>query len=446
MSLGENYPRHLETLDDHLTEALAVADRLGLAIEGVLFHAGRVAYQHRDDRPFNFAATPHFRRWLPLEGPEHVVLARPGQKPHVVRVQPQDYWHDTSPAPVSYWEEHVELSEVAHFDDIPHVLGDLPRIAYVGNSEDAAKTLGIDRSLVEPDALIAPLDWYRAYKTEHEIDLSRRAALTTAAGHAKARELFLQGASERQIHWAYLEASDQLEFEVPYDTIVAFDEKSAILHYQNKRGAEAAPGQVFLLDAGSAFQGYAIDVTRTWAQESVDSTFQAILKGVDALEQELVAMITVGRPYVEIHQQAHRGTARLLAETGVYRCSADEAFDRGLTHPFLPHGVGHQLGIQVHDVGGHQAGPEGGKMPPPSEYPFLRNTRVIEEGHLLTIEPGIYFIPMLLDPLREGADCGAIDWDLVDRLLPLGGVRIEDDVLCTADGPDDLTRHLIPGP
>ena len=446
MSLGEHYPRHLETLDHHLTESLAVADRLGLAIEGVLFHAGRLAYQHRDDRPFNFATTPHFRRWLPLEGPDHVILARPGQKPHVVRVQPQDYWHDTSPSPTSYWEEHVELSEVAKFDDIPHVLGDLPRIAYVGNSEEAAVALGIDRSLVEPDALIAPLDWYRAYKTEHEIDLSRQAALMAAAGHAKAKELFLQGASERQIHWAYLEASNQLELQVPYDTIVAFDDKSAILHYQHKRGGEAAPGQVFLLDAGSAFQGYAIDVTRTWAQESVDPTFQGILKGVDALEQELVAMVTVGRPYVEIHQEAHLGTARLLAETGVYRCSADEAFDRGLTHPFLPHGVGHHLGIQVHDVGGHQAGPEGGKVPPPSEYPFLRNTRIVEEGHLLTIEPGIYFIPMLLDPLREGADCGAIDWDLVDRLLPLGGVRIEDDVLCTADGPDDLTRHLIPGP
>lgn len=446
MSLGKHYSRHLEVLDHHLSESLAVADHLGSAVDGVLFHAGRLAYQHRDDRLFNFATTPHFRRWLPLEGPEHVVLARPGRKPHVVRVQPRDYWYDTSPPAASYWEEHVELSEVASFDDIPDVLDSLSRIAYIGNSPEAAASLGIDRSLVEPDGLIAPLDWYRAYKTEHEIDLCRRAALMTAAGHAKAHELFLQGASERQIHWAYLEASGQMEFEVPYETIVAFDTKSAILHYQHKRGDEAAPGKTFLLDAGSAFQGYAIDVTRTWAGEQADAEFHAILKGVDALERDLVAMVTKGRPYLDIHVEAHRATARLLSETGVYRCSAEEAFDRGLTHPFLPHGVGHQLGLQVHDVGGHQAGPEGGKVPPPSEYPYLRNTRLVEPGHFLTIEPGVYFIPMLLEPLREGADCGAIDWQLVDRLIPLGGIRIEDNVVCTEDGPDDLTRHLIPGP
>lgn len=446
MSLGTHYQRHLETLDHQLGESLAVADRLGMVIEGVLFHAGRLAYRHQDDQPFSFTATPHFRRWLPLEGPEHVLLARPGQRPVVVRVQPEDYWYDTTPAIESYWEEHVELMQVARFEDIPTVLGDLPRVAYIGNSPEAAAALGIDRSLVEPDALLAPLDWYRSYKTDHEIELSRRAAVMAANGHAKARELFLQGASERQIHWAYLEASDQLEYEVPYETIVAFDSKAAILHYQGKRGPEAAPGKVFLLDAGAAFQGYAIDVTRTWATDRADDEMHAIIGGVDALERHLVAMVTSGRPYLDIHIEAHRGTARLLAEVGVYRCSAEEAFDRGLTHPFLPHGVGHQLGLQVHDVAGFMAGPEGGKVPPPSAYPYLRNTRIIEEGHLLTIEPGVYFIPLLLDPLRQGADCGVIDWQLVDRLLPLGGVRIEDNILCTEDGPEDLTRPLIPGP
>ena len=74
------------------------------------------------------------------------------------------------------------------------------------------------------------------------------------------------------------------------------------------------------------------------------------------------------------------------------------------------------------------------------------NTRILEPGHVVTIEPGLYFIPMLLDPWRSGEKAGGVDWDLVDRLIPHGGIRIEDNVVCTEDGPVDLTRPLIAGP
>ena len=112
----------------------------------------------------------------------------------------------------------------------------------------------------------------------------------------------------------------------------------------------------------------------------------------------------------------------------------------------MPHGVGHHIGLQVHDVGGQQAGPKGGKVPPDQEIPYLRTTRVLEPGHVVTIEPGLYFIPILLDPLRAGDEGQAVDWELVDRLIPCGGIRIEDNVVCTADGPRDLSRGHLPGP
>ena len=85
-------------------------------------------------------------------------------------------------------------------------------------------------------------------------------------------------------------------------------------------------------------------------------------------------------------------------------------------------------------------------MAPPAEYPFLRNTRILEPGHVVTIEPGIYFIPMLLEPLRQSAEASLVDWPLVNRLTPLGGIRIEDNILCTEGGPVDLTRELLAGP
>ena len=109
---------------------------------------------------------------------------------------------------------------------------------------------------------------------------------------------------------------------------------------------------------------------------------------MDRLERKLVEGVRPGRPYLEIHVEAHHLLARLLAEAGLVTSSPEEAFERGVTRAFLPHGVGHHLGIQVHDVGGHQAGPDGCTIEPPEEYPALRNTRILEPGHVVTIEPG----------------------------------------------------------
>ena len=79
-------------------------------------------------------------------------------------------------------------------------------------------------------------------------------------------------------------------------------------------------------------------------------------------------------------------------------------------------------------------------QPPPPEHPALRTTRTLEPGHVVTVEPGLYFIPMLLRPFRENAHAGLFDWKLVDALTPCGGIRIEDDVVVEAGGPRNLTR------
>lgn len=440
------YREHLEIIDGYLQRALEAAREQGVELKGVLFHSGREVEYHADDHPVNFKPTPHFRRWVPIDGPEHVVLARPGCRPRVVVVRPSDYWYDPSPIPASYWQDEVELSQVESFDRVAGELGTLTWVAYAGDSPAAAAQLGIPADLIEPAALMRPLDWYRAYKTDHEIALVRAACADSARGHLAARDAFLDGADELQIHARYLEATGSLEKEMPFFPISALDEKCSVLHYQFKRGPESAPGTVLLMDAGAARDGYASDLTRTWARDSADPVVRDLLKGVDAFQRKLVDQVRPGASFVDLHLDAHRHVARLLAESGVFRVSAEEAYDRGLTTPFLPHGLGHHLGIQVHDVGGRQAGPTGGTVAPPEAHPYLRTTRPLEPGHLVTIEPGIYFIPLLLDPLREGPDAQAVDWKLVDRLLPHGGIRIEDDVLCTTGEPQDLSRGLLVGP
>ncbi len=440
------YRRHLDVLDRYLADALARAGRGGLALDGVLFHAGRMGYYHRDDQPFAFRPAPHFVRYVPLAGPEHCVLAQPGQRPRVIRVAPRDFWEELAPPPASYWQSEVDLVEVPSFDAVKGALGvETGRLAYVGNSAEAAGALGIDADRVEPAALLAPLDWYRAYKTDHEIALMTVAARRAADGHRVARKAFESGANELEIHWAYLQATGHVEKDVPFETIVSFDEKTATLHYNGKRTEIPTRRHTFMLDAGAVYDGYASDITRTWVARDADPVFRALLDGVDAFQRDLVALCTAGRPFLDVHVEAHRRTARLLAETKIVR-DAEAAFEQGVTRTFLPHGLGHHLGIQVHDIGGRQQGPDGGSVPPPPEYPFLRNTRTLEPGHVVTVEPGLYFIPMLLDQLKAGPAGALLDWALVARLTPLGGIRIEDDVLVTGSGPRDLTRGLIQGP
>ena len=116
--------------------------------------------------------------------------------------------------------------------------------------------------------------------------------------------------------------------------------------------------------------------------------------------------------------------------------------ETGLSSVFYPHGLGHFLGLQTHDVAGlidNDANP----IPRPEGHPFLRLTRVLEPGNVLTIEPGLYFIEPLLRGWRETGDPSAINWDTVDELAPFGGVRIEDNVAVTKDGCDNLTRRAF---
>ena len=133
----------------------------------------------------------------------------------------------------------------------------------------------------------------------------------------------------------------------------------------------------------------------------------------------------------------------LLHGAGVLKIGGEEALAQGLTAPFFPHGLGHFLGIQVHDVAGHQKEPAGGTQEPPADHPFLRTTRTIEADQVFTIEPGLYFIEMLLREHRSGPKRELFDWSLVDTLAKCGGVRVEDNVLVTADGHRNLTRPHI---
>ena len=162
-----------------------------------------------------------------------------------------------------------------------------------------------------------------------------------------------------------------------------------------------------------------------------------------AAQQKLVDRVRPGIDYRDIHLEAHRSIAGILVSHGIVKGSAEAAVESGVTAAFFPHGIGHLLGIMVHDAAGFAAGPGGGTREKPPGHPYLRLTRELEAGFVVTIEPGIYFIDSLLEAARADARGRAIDWKRVEALRPFGGIRVEDDVVAQAGAPRNLTREAF---
>jgi Xaa-Pro dipeptidase len=168
-----------------------------------------------------------------------------------------------------------------------------------------------------------------------------------------------------------------------------------------------------------------------------------MIGAMDVVQRALCDAIRAGADYREVHLQAHWLIAGVLRESGVIGCSAETAVAEGVTSVFFPHGIGHLLGLQVHDVAGFARDRTGAEIPKPDGHPFLRLTRVLEPGFVVTVEPGLYFIDLLLDEARGGKAGSHIRWDAVARFRAFGGIRIEDDVLCTTGAPENLTRDAF---
>lgn len=436
---------------DHLAQRLRDAEAAFTAtgFETLVLGSGVPFTHFADDQDAPFRSTPHFAHWCPLAGPHHLLKVRTGQRPLLVRYAPEDFWYEqTSLAEqwggTPFWAEGFEIVECGSQDAAWAALGDCPKGAYIGDEPGKAEAAGL---AANPDKLTKHLDWTRSFKTPYELELMLEAQRLGAIGHEAAREAFLDGASEIEIHHAYVQALDCTDADLPYGSIVALNEKGAILHYEGKR-SHVRNGAVLLIDIGAKHLGYASDITRTYAAEHCDPRFKALLEGMEQLQLELCAMVRPGLHYGDFHQEAHFKIADLLLVRGILRgATRDEAVKAGLTKPFFPHGLGHHLGIQVHDVAGKQLNADGTPAPQPPEHPFLRTTRMIEAGQVFTVEPGLYFIPMLLRPFRSGdkaAHAAQFDWDLIDALTPFGGIRIEDNVLVTTEGHRNLTREFLP--
>lgn len=434
--LAPLFADHIARMKDRHDRALAATPH-----DAVVIYAGSQHMIFLDDMPYPFKVNPHFKSWVPVvDNPHSFIIYRSGERPKLLYYQPVDFWHKVAGDPSGFWVEHFDITPVASLDDAArHLKGASSRTAFIGEWDVAFEAWGI--SAQNPKALLDYLHFDRAWKTEYEIECMREANRLGVLGHQAAEAAFRDGASEYEIHLAYLRATAHTEAELPYGNIIALNENAAVLHYQHQQ--RTAPKQVhsFLIDAGTSFNGYASDITRTYSNRRDE--FDELIAAMDKHQQDLVAMVRPGVDYKEIHAAAHRQVGEMLAQFGIVNVSASDAVETKITSSFFPHGVGHYIGLQVHDVGGLMADASGSSIPKPDGHPFLRLTRTIEETQVFTIEPGLYFIDSLLGELRKSDNARHVNWEKVDSFRKYGGIRIEDDVVVRSEGPENLTRDAF---
>ena len=431
--LAALYPVHLHSIMQRFDRALEKAG----ASNAIIF-SGAPKIVFLDDNYYPFKANPHFVQWLPLTGtPFCYLVYTPGDKPLLLYYQAKDYWHSPPADPTGYWVEHFDIRVVHDLGDIgQHLPTHRDRSILLGDVEDNAHAFGIDR--INPTTVLHMLHYARGVKTAYELECMRAASRRGVRGHIAAEKAFRAGRSEYDIHLAYCHAVLHTENELPYGNIIALNEHSAVMHYQHQ--AREVPGEIrsFLIDAGASFNGYASDITRTWSYTS--SEFRDLIKRMDRLQQELLGEVRAGLDFPSLHLTTHRKIAEVLRELEFATGSVEALIENGVTAAFFPTGLGHLLGIQVHDVGGFMADENGKTVDRPSGHPYLRLTRRLEANMVLTIEPGLYVIDMLLDNLAGTPGHAMVNQERVDWLRPFGGIRIEDNVRVLEDGCENFTR------
>ncbi len=408
----------------------------------VVIFAGALHYAFLDDNYYPFRTNPHFKWWVPItDNPHCMLIYTPGVKPKLLYWQPIDYWYKPAESPSGWWTAPFDIEVIRNPEDARAFMPKSGRTAFIGEWDEAFKPWGKLES--NPDELVNRLHYDRAWKTEYEIENIRMANEIGARGHVAAEKAYRAGESEWEIHLAYLRATEHAEQELPYFNIIALNENCAVLHYHghNKDRFDKKTRPAFLIDAGAQTNGYCSDITRTYSNRKDD--FQDLIDAMDEAQQQICDAVAPKVNYPDLHMLAHQKVGEMLKRFKIVDLEPESMVEKRITSTFLPHGLGHYLGLQVHDVGGFQRDPVGATIPRPEGHPYLRLTRVVEPSHVFTIEPGLYFIESLLADLKKSDNAKYVNWKRVDEFRKYGGVRIEDDVVVTDNGYENLTRQAF---
>ena len=295
------------------------------------------------------------------------------------------------------------------------------------------------------EALVRAVVGQRLRRDAAEISAMKNAIRVTCEAQTWAMKITRPGVYDDEVQ-AFIEFIFALRQMSPaYPSIVT--PRGEVLH-GHAEGAELLDGQLLLVDAGAESpEGYASDVTRTWpVSGSFTPRQRAVYDAVLGAQKEATSILRPGVRYRDVHLASARVLTRFLVDEGLLRGDIDGLVESGAHAAFYPHGVGHLIGLDVHDMelyGDVVGYPEGRRRDSQFGLSFLRLDREMEPGVVVTVEPGLYFVPAILEDTDLQDRLGdRVDWELARSWLPFGGIRIEDDVLVTEEGHEVLSGFI----
>lgn len=412
--------------------------------EGVIYLKGAEnMYRYGTDYEFPFRQESNFWYLTGVNEPEyHVVLDIQSGEFHLFapkRDAQFAVWHGR----IKSKSEIEELYQPDHLHDdneLLTVLNNLkPSIIYCPGEEQAEFVEDLNRDFtVETETLTDAITYCRCIKTDYELDCMREAARVNNLAHLEVMKDLQPGINEHETKalFDYHQKKNGL-LQPAYTGIHAGGVNSAILHY-TENNQPIRDGDLYLIDAGYEYKGYASDVTRTYPANGRFSGDQAAIYQVvlETLNKTIEA-VAPGINMEILHLAACRIILHGLKEIGIVKGSIDEMMEKNIFALFFPHGLGHFLGLDTHDVGGYPKGVDRIDRP---GIRYLRVRRELMPGMVITIEPGIYFIPALLKPALENSEQAKyLVEKRINSLFEFGGIRIEDNLIITENGVENLT-------
>lgn len=349
-------------------------------------------------------------------------------------------WHGYVKSLEQYREEYQP--DHLHYDNqLLHVLNELnPETIFCLNEEQAEFIEDLNRGFtVDTESLTDALTFCRVIKTDWELDQMRKACRINDQAYTEVMKAIEPGKFEYEMKAVFTKVQMQNGLlQDAYNGIFATGKNSAILHYTDNV-SQINDGDLFLMDAGFEYNGYAADYTRTFPANGKFSGIQAdIYQVVLNAQKEVIEAIKPGVKMEDLHIMAARIMMEGLLELGIVKGNVDEMMDNNIFALFFPHGLGHFLGLDTHDVGGYPKGVDRIDRP---GIRFLRARRELLAGMVVTIEPGIYFIPALLTPALENPEQNKfLNAEKIQELMDFGGIRIEDNIAVTETGYENLTN------
>ena len=426
----------------HLEKVLKTFSNLmnDFEYEQIVLSSGEVKTIYLDDNKYPYKVYSNFKYFAPiLNNPNSFIIYKNQEKPKLVLFQKVDYW-DSQPKDIEgEWTEYFDISYYNDLEKIKNILPqNLKNTCFLGEEINRFKEFSFKS--FNDQRVINYIHFHRCIKSEYEVECMRRANKLASTAHKAACQVFLEGKSELETHFAYLNAISYRESEVPYENIVAFDEHAAILHHVAYK-KDRHDAKSFLLDAGASYNGYHADITRTFTKEKY-TQFQELIDAVDASKLNIISKIDINTNmnYEQLQEQMHLDASKILADFKFMNISSDEIYERGLSKLFSPAGVGHYIGLQVHDIGNFLLDEKGTQIQRSQKHPFLRLRKDIEVGNVFTIEPGVYIIDQLLKPYFGQKE---FNWDVIEKFRSFGGARMEDSVHVNKNGIENLTKNYF---